>query len=92
MKKGLLYLLSSTANMYIDQNELRQISGVSPKFVRLNKEDWSSGYRGINSREQFFARYATLLADDPGQRKLVAEGRAALFFLDYDWSLNDARK
>ena len=56
------------------------------------KEDWSSGYRGIKSREQFFARYATLLADDPGQRKLVAEGRAALFFLDYDWSLNDARK
>ncbi|HEX4943686.1 MAG TPA: DUF547 domain-containing protein [Usitatibacteraceae bacterium] len=61
------------------------------------KEDWTSGYKGIgsagpvNSREQYFARYADLLADGPGQRKLVAEGRAPITHLDYDWSLNDAR-
>ena len=61
------------------------------------KEDWSSGYRGIgqagpvNSREQYFARYADLLADRPEHRKLVAEGRAPISHLDYDWSLNDAR-
>lgn len=56
------------------------------------KEDWTSRYQGIRSREQYFATYAKLLTDDPGHQKLVAEGKAPLWFLDYDWTLNDARK
>ena len=56
------------------------------------KEDWSSGYQGIASREKYFAKYAKLLSDDPAQQKLVAEGKAPLGFLDYDWTLNDARR
>jgi hypothetical protein len=61
------------------------------------KEDWTSGYRGldgrqapITSREQYFARYANLLADSAAQRALVETGKAPLAFLDYDWALNDA--
>lgn len=54
------------------------------------KEDWTGGYQGIRSREQFFAKYAKLLSDDAEQQKLVAEQKAPLAFLDYDWSLNDA--
>ena len=42
-------------------------------------------------REQFFAKYAKLLSDDPVQQKLVADGKAPLSFLEYDWSLNDAK-
>ncbi|HEX2649617.1 MAG TPA: DUF547 domain-containing protein [Burkholderiales bacterium] len=42
-------------------------------------------------REQFFAKYARLLSDDPAQQKLVAEGKAPLSFLEYDWALNDAK-
>ena len=56
------------------------------------KEDWTSGYQGIRSREQYFARYAKLLTDNPEHQKLVVEGKAPLAFLDYDWTLNDARK
>jgi hypothetical protein len=63
------------------------------------KEDWTSGYRGLNgkaapleSREQFFARYATLLADDPEQQRLIRDQKAEIRHLDYDWSLNDSRK
>jgi Protein of unknown function, DUF547 len=56
------------------------------------KEDWSSGYQGIASREAYFAKYARFLTDDPAQQKRVAEGKAPLAFLDYDWSLNDMRK
>jgi len=56
------------------------------------KEDWSSGYQGIQSREQYFARYANLLSADPAQQKLVAEGRASIMHLDYDWTLNDLRR
>jgi hypothetical protein len=62
------------------------------------KEDWSSGYRGfggagapVTSREQYFGRYADLLADKPEHRKLVAEGKAPIDHTTYDWSLNDAR-
>jgi len=56
------------------------------------KEDWTSGYRGIQSREQFFATYAKLFSDDPAQQKLVAESKAPISHLDYDWTLNDVRK
>ena len=56
------------------------------------KEDWSSGYQGIQSREQWFAKYARLLAQDPAQQKLVAEGKAPITHLDYDWTLNDVKR
>ena len=56
------------------------------------KEDWTSGYRGIQSREQFFAGYAKLFSDDPAQQQLVAEGKAPISHLDYDWTLNDVRR
>ena len=56
------------------------------------KEDWTSGYQGIQSREKYFARYAKLLSDNPGHQTLVAEGKAPISHLDYDWTLNDVRK
>lgn len=56
------------------------------------KVDWESGYGGIKSREQYFARYAKLLTDDPAAQKLVAEGKASISHLDYDWTLNDPGK
>lgn len=52
--------------------------------------DWFK--EDFGAREQYFARYAKYLADTPEQRKLVTEGRASVSFLDYDWTLNDARK
>jgi hypothetical protein len=61
-------------------------------IFRWFKEDWESGYQGIGSREQYFARYAKLLSDDPGEQKLVAEGKAPISHLEYDWTLNDVRK
>jgi hypothetical protein len=62
------------------------------------REDWESGYTGfagktppVRSREQYFSRYAKILADGPKEQKLIMEGAAPLRFLDYDWSLNDSR-
>jgi hypothetical protein len=52
--------------------------------------DWFKEDFGV--REQYFAKYSKLLADGPEAQKLVAEGRAPLSFLDYDWSLNDAAR
>ena len=56
------------------------------------KVDWTSGYQGIQSREQYFAKYAKLLSEDPAQQKIVAEAKAPISHLEYDWTLNDARK
>ena len=52
--------------------------------------DWFKEDFGV--REQYFAKYAKLMADGPEAQKQVAEAKAPLSFLDYDWSLNDATK
>ncbi len=77
-----------------DRSRNRAVDGKLEVSMIFNwfKVDWESGYGGIRSREQYFAKYARLLSDDPGQQKLVAEGKAAVSHLDYDWTLNDARK
>jgi hypothetical protein len=51
--------------------------------------DWFK--EDFEPREGYFAQYSKILSDDPGQQKLVADGKARLSFLDYDWSLNDSR-
>jgi hypothetical protein len=52
--------------------------------------DWFKEDFGV--REQYFARYAKLLADGPEAQKTVAEGRAPVAFLEYDWNINAAKK
>ncbi len=59
------------------------------------KDDWASGYKGfdgktpaITSRETWFARYAKVLADAPADQQKIAEAKAAIGHLDYDWGLN----
>jgi hypothetical protein len=87
------FLSDRTRNRYDPQSGKLEVSEIYKWF----KEDWTSGYRGIGggapitSREQYFARYADLLAAAPADRRLVAEGRAPIGHTDYDWSLNDAK-
>ena len=87
------FLGDRSRNRFDAQSGKLEVSSIFKWF----KEDWTSGYKGIGSAgavdslEQYFARYADLLADRPGERSLVAGGRAPVDFLDYDWSLNDAR-
>ena len=84
------FLSDRTRNRFSPQSGKLEVSEIFKWF----KEDWTSGYRGlggagpVTSREQYFARYAELLADSPEHRRLVAEGRAPIAHLDYDWSLN----
>jgi hypothetical protein len=77
-----------------DRSRNRAVDGKLEVSMIFNwfKVDWESGYGGIRSREQYFAKYAKLLSDDPGQQKLVTEGKAAISHLDYDWTLNEAKK
>lgn len=50
--------------------------------------DWFK--EDFEPRARYFAGHAALLASDPEHRRRIAEERAPLVFLDYDWSLNDA--
>lgn len=89
------FLSDRSRNRYSAENARLEVSEIFKWF----KEDWSSGYRGydgksapVSSREQFFALHARLLTDNPDHQKIVAEGKAPITHLDYDWSLNDAPK
>ena len=89
------FLSDRSRNRYSDGNARLEVSEIFKWF----REDWSNGYRGydgqsapVTSREQFFARHAKLLSDNPDHQKIIAEGKAPIAHLDYDWSLNDARK
>jgi hypothetical protein len=89
------FLSDRSRNRYDEAGGALEVSRIFDWF----KEDWTSGYRGLDgrtppvqSREQYFARYAALLADRPGDRKLIENRKAALRFLEYDWRLNDAAR
>ena len=66
------------------RNRLRQGELEVSKIFDWFKEDFEP-------REGYFARYADLLSGDPKGREAIAGGKARLRFLDYDWTLNDAR-
>jgi hypothetical protein len=89
------FLSDRSRNRYDAQRGVLEVSKIFDWF----KEDWQSGYRGfvgetapIRSRAEYFARYAKLLADSPADQKAVADGTAPLGFLEYDWTLNDAKR
>jgi hypothetical protein len=88
------FLSDRSRNRYNGETGQLEVSKIFDWF----KEDWTSGYAGIGgnaapvtSREQFFARYAKLLADKPDAQEKIAQQKAALAFLDYDWALNAAK-
>jgi len=94
-EQAVRFLSDRSRNRYDAQQGRLEVSRIFDWF----RDDWTSGYRGldgkdvpIRSREQYFARYAKLLSDDPAAQRLVAEGKAPLAFLEYDWSLNDAQR
>lgn len=89
------FLADRSRNRYNGDGGRLEVSKIFDWF----KEDWASGHRGfegrtapVSSREQYFAGYADLLADRPEHRRLIEDRKAPIRFLDYDWSLNDAKR
>jgi hypothetical protein len=94
-EQAVRFLSDRSRNRYNAETGRLEVSKIFDWF----KEDWTSGYRGlagktppIGSREQYFARYASLLADRPEYRKLIEDQKAPLQFLEYDWRLNGAAR
>ena len=53
------------------------------------KEDFNSGYRGINKIEDLLAQHAEQLTDKPDEQAALRAKTLPVSYLDYDWSLND---
>jgi Protein of unknown function, DUF547 len=81
------FLSDRKRNRYNPQSRKLEIS----KIFDWYGKDFEKGHKGFTSVKATMAKYADSLADKPEDRALVREQKADVSFLDYDWSLNDAR-
>ena len=79
--------LEEQARRFLSDRKRNRLSGGELEVSRIF--DWFK--EDFEPRSAYFARYADLLADDAEGRQRVAGGKLRLQFLEYDWSLNDAR-
>ncbi len=82
------FLSDRTRNRYVPKSVTLEVSRIFDWYGA----DFSSGYRGSESVPSFLARYATELGDLLQDQEVVREGKVKIAFLEYDWTLNDARK
>jgi hypothetical protein len=76
-----------TRNRYNPESRKLELS----KIFDWYGKDFEKGHKGYASVKATAAKYADLLADKPDDRAVVRDQKAEVSFLDYDWSLNDAR-
>jgi len=81
------FLSDRTRNRYDPQSRKLEVSRIFDWYGK----DFEKGHKGFTSVKQALSRYAELLADAPQDRAAVKAQQAEVTFLDYDWSLNDAR-
>ena len=85
------FLSDRSRNRYDAQRGALELSRIFDWYGK----DWDKGWRGVaggapvTSLAAWLGRHAALLADSAEQRQLVAEGRATIRFIEYDWALND---
>jgi hypothetical protein len=85
---GMKRFLSDRArNRYDAQSKKLEVS----KIFDWYGKDFEKGHKGYTSVKATMARYADQLADKPEDRAAVRGEKADVTFLDYDWSLNDAK-
>lgn len=82
------FLADKSRNRYNASASALEVS----EIFKWYREDFESGYKGIRSREQFFAKYAPQLADGAENQQAVRGQKAAIRHIEYDWRLNDVRK
>jgi hypothetical protein len=80
--------LDEQAVRFLSDRSRNRLAGERLEVSRIF--DWFK--EDFEPREAYFARYAALLADDEAGRRRITQGKARLVFLEYDWTLNDARR
>ena len=81
------FLSDKSRNRYSATSNALEVSEIFKWYA----VDFTSGPKGIKSREQFFGKYANLLTDNAEHQKIVRDGKAEIKHLDYNWGLNEAR-
>ena len=81
------FLSDKSRNRYSATSNALEVSEIFKWYA----VDFTSGLKGIKSREQFFGKYANLLTDNAEHQKIVRDGKAEIKHLDYNWGLNEAR-
>jgi hypothetical protein len=78
-----------------DRNRNRYNSAMAAlevsQIFRWYRDDFEAGHGGIASREQFFAKYAALLADTAASEQAIRSRKVPIRHLEYDWRLNDVK-
>lgn len=82
------FLSDRSRNRYSPADDALEVS----EIFKWYSIDFTSGLKGIASREQFFADHANLLATTPAHQGIIRAQKTSIRFLDYDWALNDARR
>jgi len=83
----LRFLSDRTRNRYNPERRVLEVS----KIFDWYEGDFEQGYRGIDSPETFFARYAVQLAERPEDQQPIRAKSVKIRYLEYDWALNDRR-
>jgi len=81
------FLADRTRNRYNAEARAIEVSRIFDWYGG----DFRKGHRGIASLPAFLATHAQLLTDRPEEQKMLREQQAPIRFLDYDWTLNNAR-
>jgi hypothetical protein len=81
------FLSDRTRNRYNAQARKLEVSRIFDWYGK----DFEKGHKGYSSVKATMARYAELLADSPEDRAAVRNQAAEVGFLEYDWTLNDAK-
>jgi hypothetical protein len=86
-------LEDSTKKFLADRSRNRIAEGgaqVSKIFDWYGK-DFTRGWKGYTSLNQFFTKYADALADNAESKQALQDGKLKTSYLEYDWNLNAAR-
>jgi hypothetical protein len=81
------FLSDRTRNRYDPQTRRLEVSRIFDWYGK----DFEHGWHGYASVKAMLGKYADLLADRPEDRAAIRAGTPEVVFLDYDWSLNDAK-
>jgi Protein of unknown function, DUF547 len=80
--------LEEQATRFLSDRARNRLAGGKLEVSKIF--DWYK--EDFEPRAAYFARYPKLLSDDAVSQGMIAQGKAPLSFLEYDWALNDAAR
>ena len=81
------FLSDRTRNRYNRETKRLEVS----KIFEWYGKDFERGHKGYASVRATMARHAELLAERPEDVAAIRDPKVEIAFLDYDWTLNDAK-